>query len=122
MADYSLATFKAAGAGGHLHGRARPLRSTRAHQEADRGPHAKGVAFVDLPNSAKALRLDEMGSTRRGDSLEDMKVRPSTGSSASCSNDGDTQEVAKLVPSPRRVFVFDEAATQVSGTRGQQPA
>jgi len=36
----------------------------------------KGVAFAVIqPNNAKALRLDEMGYTDLGDSLDDMKVR-----------------------------------------------
>src|SRR5689334_21093394 len=36
----------------------------------------KGVAFAMIqPNNAKALRLDEMGYTDLGDSLDDMKVR-----------------------------------------------
>ena len=72
----------------------------------------KGVAFVVIqPNSAKALRLDEMGYTDVGDSLDDMKVR------AQYRNftfpflyDGDTQEVArKYGPTATpHVFVFDE--------------
>src|SRR6187455_1301666 len=41
---------------------------------ADYGP--KGVAFAVIqPNNAKAVRLDEMGYTDLGDSLEDMKAR-----------------------------------------------
>src|SRR6185369_2627195 len=37
---------------------------------------ARGVAFVVIqPNSPKALRLDEMGYTDLGDSLEEMKAR-----------------------------------------------
>src|SRR3954470_12768702 len=36
----------------------------------------RGVAFVVIqPNSPKALRLDEMGYTDLGDSLEEMKAR-----------------------------------------------
>jgi cytochrome oxidase Cu insertion factor (SCO1/SenC/PrrC family) len=36
----------------------------------------KGVALVGIqPNSAKGLRLDELGYTELGDSFEDMKVR-----------------------------------------------
>ena len=36
----------------------------------------RGVAFAAIqPNSPKALRLDEMGYTDLGDSLEEMKIR-----------------------------------------------
>jgi peroxiredoxin len=71
----------------------------------------KGVAFVLIqPNSAKALRLDEMGYTDVGDTLDDMKVR------AAFRNfnypflyDGDTQATAlKYGPTATpHVFVFD---------------
>ena len=56
----------------------------------------KGVAFVVIqPNSAKALRLDEMGYTDVGDSLEDMKVRAEHRQfTFPFLYDGDTQEVA----------------------------
>src|SRR6185436_19435512 len=37
---------------------------------------AKGVAMVAIqPNSAKGLRLDELGYTELGDSFADMKIR-----------------------------------------------
>jgi peroxiredoxin len=72
----------------------------------------KGVAFVVIqPNSAKALRLDEMGYTDVGDSLDDMKVRAEHRQfNFPFLYDGDTQEVAKKygpVATPH-VFVFDE--------------
>ena len=71
----------------------------------------RGVAFVAIqPNSPLSLRLDEMGYTDLGDSLEEMKLR------AEYRNfnfpflyDGDTQEVARKygpVATPH-VFVFD---------------
>src|SRR4051812_37237751 len=47
----------------------------RIHQIVD-DYTPKGVAFVVIqPNSVKALRLDEMGYTDVGDTLDDMKVR-----------------------------------------------
>ena len=37
---------------------------------------SKGVGFVVIqPNNAEAVRLDEMGYTDLGDSLDDMKIR-----------------------------------------------
>ncbi len=75
----------------------------------------KGVAFVVIqPNSAKALRLDEMGYTDVGDSLEDMKVRADHRQfTFPFLYDGDTQEVAaKYGPTATpHVFVFDEKRT-----------
>jgi peroxiredoxin len=72
----------------------------------------KGVAFAVIqPNSAKALRLDEMGYTDVGDSLEDMKVRAEHRQFAfPFLYDGDTQAVAaKYGPTATpHVFVFDE--------------
>jgi thiol-disulfide isomerase/thioredoxin len=75
----------------------------------------KGVAFVAIqPNSAKALRLDEMGYTDLGDSLADMTIRAADRQfNFSFLYDGDTQDVAKAygpVSTPH-VFVFDKART-----------
>jgi len=71
----------------------------------------KGVAFVVIqPNSAKALRLDEMGYTDVGDTLDDMKVRAVFRTfNYPFLYDGDTQEVArKYGPTATpHVFVFD---------------
>jgi peroxiredoxin len=71
----------------------------------------RGVAFVVIqPNSAKALRLDEMGYTDLGDTLEDMKIRAAFRKfDYPFLYDGDTQEVARKygpVATPH-VFVFD---------------
>jgi peroxiredoxin len=72
----------------------------------------RGVAFAVIqPNSAKALRLDEMGYTDLGDSLEDMKVRAEHRHfNFPFLYDGETQAVAqKYGPvSTPHVFVFDE--------------
>jgi len=75
----------------------------------------KGVAFAVIqPNNAKALRLDEMGYTDLGDSLEDMKIRAAHRAfNFPFLYDGDTQEVARKygpVSTPH-VFVFDAART-----------
>jgi peroxiredoxin len=72
----------------------------------------RGVAFAVIqPNSAKALRLDEMGYTDLGDSLEDMKVRAEHRHfNFPFLYDGETQAVAQSygpVSTPH-VFVFDE--------------
>jgi peroxiredoxin len=71
----------------------------------------KGVAFVVIqPNSAKALRLDEMGYTDLGDTLEDMKIRAAFRKfDYPFLYDGDTQGTARKygpVATPH-VFVFD---------------
>jgi peroxiredoxin len=71
----------------------------------------RGVSFVVIqPNNAKALRLDEMGYTDLGDSLEDMKVRSTFRQfNFPFLYDGETQQVARLygpVATPH-VFVFD---------------
>jgi peroxiredoxin len=72
---------------------------------------AKGVAFAVIqPNSPKGLRLDEMGYTDLGDSLEDMKVRANHRQfNFPFLYDGETQEVSRKygpVATPH-VFVFD---------------
>ena len=71
----------------------------------------KDVAFVVIqPNNAKALRLDEMGYTDLGDSLEEMKIRAEHRQfNFPFLYDGETQEVAAKygpVATPH-VFVFD---------------
>jgi peroxiredoxin len=72
----------------------------------------KGVAFAVIqPNNAKALRLDEMGYTDLGDSLEDMKVRAAHRQfNFPFLYDGETQQVAiRYGPTATpHVFVFDE--------------
>ena len=87
----------------------------------------KGVAFAVIqPNSAKALRLDEMGYTDLGDSLDDMKVR------------AEHRQVQLPVPLRRRdaghltevrpgrhaarLRVRQAAAPALSGAHRQQPA
>jgi len=72
---------------------------------------AKGVAFAVIqPNSPKGLRLDEMGYTDLGDSLEDMKVRANHRQfNFPFLYDGETQEVSRQygpVATPH-VFLFD---------------
>src|SRR6187200_1334212 len=72
----------------------------------------KDVAFVVIqPNNAKALRLDEMGYTDLGDSLEEMKTRAEHRQfNFPFLYDGEAQEVAARygpVATPH-VFVFDK--------------
>jgi peroxiredoxin len=72
---------------------------------------AKGVGFVAIqPNNAEAVRLDEMGYTDLGDSLEDMKIRAEHRRfNFPFLYDGEQQAVSKLygpVATPH-VFVFD---------------
>jgi len=72
----------------------------------------RGVAFVAIqPNNAVALRLDEMGYTDLGDSLEDMKIRAEYRQfNFPFLYDGETQEISKLygpVATPH-IFVFDQ--------------
>jgi peroxiredoxin len=71
----------------------------------------KGVAFAVIqPNSPKGLRLDEMGYTDLGDSLEDMKIRAEHRKfNFPFLYDGETQDVSRQygpVATPH-VFVFD---------------
>jgi peroxiredoxin len=72
----------------------------------------RGVAFAVIqPNSAKALRLDEMGYTDLGDSLEEMKERAAHRRfTFPFLYDGDTQEVSRQYgpTATPHVFVFDE--------------
>jgi peroxiredoxin len=72
----------------------------------------KGVAFVAIqPNNAEAVRLDEMGYTDLGDSLEDMKIRAAhRGFNFPFLYDGETQAISRQygpVATPH-VFVFDK--------------
>ena len=71
----------------------------------------RGVAFAVIqPNSPKGLRLDEMGYTDLGDSLEDMKVRAAHRHfNFPFLYDGETQEISRQygpVATPH-IFVFD---------------
>jgi thiol-disulfide isomerase/thioredoxin len=71
----------------------------------------RGVAFVAIqPNGPNAVRLDEMGYTDVGDSLEDMKIRASYRRfNFPYLYDGDTQKTARAYgPSATpHVFIFD---------------
>jgi thiol-disulfide isomerase/thioredoxin len=72
---------------------------------------SKGVAFAVIqPNNARSLRLDEMGYTDLGDSLEDMKIRSEYRNfNFPFLYDGETQEISRLygpVATPH-VFLFD---------------
>ncbi len=71
----------------------------------------KSVGFVVIqPNSPKALRLDEMGYTDLGDSLEEMKIRAEHRQfNFPFLYDGETQEVSKRYgpTATPHVFVFD---------------
>jgi peroxiredoxin len=71
----------------------------------------RGVAFAVIqPNSAKALRLDEMGYTDLGDSLDEMKIRAAHREfNFPFLYDGENQEVSRQygpVATPH-AFVFD---------------
>jgi len=71
----------------------------------------KGVAVVAIsPNDPKAVRLDELGYTDLGDSLEDMKIRARDHKYPyPYLYDGETQAVAKAygaLATPH-VFIFD---------------
>lgn len=71
----------------------------------------KGVAVVAIsPNDARAVRLDELGYTDLGDSLEDMKVRAAERKFPfPYLYDGDTQSVSRAygVLATPHVFIFD---------------
>jgi thiol-disulfide isomerase/thioredoxin len=71
----------------------------------------KGVAVVAInPNDAKAVRLDELGYTDLGDSLEDMKIRAAERKFPfPYLYDGDTQSVSRAygVLATPHVFIFD---------------
>ncbi len=71
----------------------------------------RGVALVAIsPNDSQAVRLDELGYTDLGDSLEEMKIRAKdAGFEFPYLYDGDTQAVSRAY-GPRatpHVFVFD---------------
>jgi peroxiredoxin len=71
----------------------------------------KGVALVAIsPNDPKAVRLDELGYTDLGDSLQEMRIRAKDkGFKFPYLYDGDKQEVSKAygpVTTPH-VFIFD---------------
>ncbi len=72
----------------------------------------KGVGFVVIqPNSPKAVRLDEMGYTDLGDSLDDMKVRAAYRQfNYPFLYDGETQSVARQYgpTATPHVFIFDQ--------------
>ena len=75
----------------------------------------KGVAVVAVsPNDPKAVRLDELGYSDLGDSLEDMKLRAQEQKfTFPYLYDGDTQAMTRRygpVATPH-VFVFDQART-----------
>lgn len=71
----------------------------------------KGVAVVAIqPNSAKALRPDELGYTELGDTFEDMKVRAREKAfNFPYIDDGETQTTSKAYgcKATPHVFVFD---------------
>src|SRR5690606_9031373 len=71
----------------------------------------KGVAFVAIsPNDPLAVRLDELGYTDVGDSLDDMKLRAKElGFTFPYLYDGETQQVSRefgVLATPH-VFIFD---------------
>jgi peroxiredoxin len=73
---------------------------------------SKGVALVAIsPNDANAVRLDELGYTDLGDSLEEMKLRAKERKFAfPYLYDGDTQKTALAygVLATPQLFVFDQ--------------
>jgi peroxiredoxin len=73
----------------------------------------KGVALVAIsPNDALAVRLDELGYTEYGDSLEDMKKRAKDrGFEFPYLYDGETQKtsLAYGVLATPQIYVFDQA-------------
>jgi peroxiredoxin len=73
----------------------------------------KGVALVAIqPNSPKGLRLDELGYTELGDTLDEMKIRAREKEfNFPYVDDGDTQKVARAYAckATPHVFLFDEA-------------
>jgi peroxiredoxin len=73
----------------------------------------KGVAVVAIsPNDPKAVRLDELGYTDLGDSLDEMKIRvKDKGFAFPYLYDGETQKVSAAygVLATPHVFIFDDA-------------
>jgi peroxiredoxin len=72
----------------------------------------KGVALVAIsPNDARAVRLDELGYTEYGDSLDDMKLRAKDrGFQFPYLYDGDTQKtsLAYGVLATPQIYLFDQ--------------
>jgi thiol-disulfide isomerase/thioredoxin len=73
----------------------------------------KGVGFVAIaPNDPLSLRLDEMGYTDLGDTLDDMKIRAKDkGFNFPYLYDGETEKTSRLygpVSTPH-VFIFDQS-------------
>jgi len=72
----------------------------------------KGVGVVGIqPNSPKGLRLDELGYTEYGDTLEEMKLRAKEQQfNFPYIDDGDTQKVSRAYgcKATPHVFLFDE--------------
>lgn len=73
----------------------------------------KGVAVVAVsPNDPKAVRLDELGYTDLGDTMEDMQLRAEAmGFNFPYLYDGDTHEMSKAygpVATPH-IFIFDQS-------------
>lgn len=80
--------------------------------QLDRDYRDQGVAVVAIsPNDPQAVRLDELGYSDLGDSLEEMKVRAKDrGFAFPYLYDGDTQETSAAygaLATPH-VFIFDE--------------
>jgi peroxiredoxin len=75
----------------------------------------RGVALVAIsPNNPQAVRLDELGYTDLGDSLEDMKVRAREKKFPfPYLYDGETQKTAQAygVLATPHVYIFDQART-----------
>jgi thiol-disulfide isomerase/thioredoxin len=90
--------------------------TAQAYEERIKKLHAdyldRGVRLVAIsPNDAEAVRLDELGYSDIGDSLEDMKIRAKeAGFEFPYLYDGDTQEVTKTygaIATPHS-FLFDQ--------------
>ncbi len=90
--------------------------TAQAYEERIKQIHAeyepKGVALVAIsPNDPLAVRLDELGYTDLGDSLEDMKIRATrAGFKFPYLYDGETQKasLAYGVLATPHVFIFDQ--------------
>ncbi len=83
-------------------------RIKKLHQDY----HERGVALVAIsPNDPKAVRLDELGYTDLGDTLEEMKLRAErVGFEFPYLFDGETQEASRqfgALATPH-VFIFDQ--------------
>ncbi|PYX38056.1 MAG: redoxin [Acidobacteria bacterium] len=86
------------------------LYESRIQQLAD-DYRDRGVALVAIePNSPNAVRLDEMGYTDVGDSLEEMKIRAAYRHfNFPCLYDGETQKVSRAYgpTATPHLFIFD---------------